>query len=495
MVTVNTVTGNSLTATQASFNDVVSRANFTSTVTTDSPSFTTPSLTPQGLAPHANAISVGCGQNAFVSYTRTGNGTHQVFLPTLKIAWPGQDQSGDYIGLTVGIYSDEHITLDSAGELSIFCQVSIKGVTVLAPLIPLGFIGPVPVWLDPSLKFNASLNFNIQPNGHHPWFTYDGTLIATLGFLCDNTGCHTSHQLSFTGAGPNFLGDGSIDAKFGPRLDFKFEGLAGPYVAAYGYGTFRLTPRPLTATCDNGELGIAWSVGVAVGLPGPFGSLWSLQGAELKQPLGCLFPVGAATPTPTPTPTPSPSPSPSPSPTPSPTCTPSGAFTNPDFETGTLCGWTITAGSTSVVTNPHSGTYAAQLNGGSLAAPLTSPYQSVLQQSFVVPANGGTLSIWYKPICPAISHNPPPSSNQDFTAIYVIDPSNAFLTLVSNTCTNDGIWLQATMTIPTSRAGQTLKVTVYNSDGTGGSPYWNTWPFTTTLVDDLVFTPCTVSCP
>jgi hypothetical protein len=148
----------------------------------------------------------------------------------------------------------------------------------------------------------------------------------------------------------------------------------------------------------------------------------------------------------------------------------SNPIVNGNFETGNLSGWT-SAGSTSIVTTSHTGTWAAQVGS-------TSPgTDSSLSQSFVMPSGGGTLSLWYQVHCPD-------TITYDWAFVDLVDNTAATTTsVVPKTCTNTATWVQATVSVAASAGGHnfTLKLGNHDDNYAGDATY--TW------YDDVVFTP------
>ena len=106
----------------------------------------------------------------------------------------------------------------------------------------------------------------------------------------------------------------------------------------------------------------------------------------------------------------------------------SGGIVNGGFETGNLTGWTP-AGTASVVTGGHSGTYAARVGS-------TSPTNgdSSIAQTFTVPSGQNTLTFWYKIVCPdTITYDWATATLKDNTAATTT-------TVLAKTCSNTGAW-------------------------------------------------------
>jgi len=109
---------------------------------------------------------------------------------------------------------------------------------------------------------------------------------------------------------------------------------------------------------------------------------------------------------------------------------PSVGITNGGFENG-LTGWSST-GTTSSSSVAESGESSAQV-GSTTAAGASS-----VAQTFIVPANGGFLSFWYEGFCND-------TVQYAYASATLLDStSGASQTLLANTCTNTGQWVQVT---------------------------------------------------
>ena len=134
--------------------------------------------------------------------------------------------------------------------------------------------------------------------------------------------------------------------------------------------------------------------------------------------------------------------------------TAAGGLVNGDFESG-LTGWTA-SGTTSSSSTAYSGSLSAQLGSATASGP------SSLAQTFTVPANATALSFWYQGFCnDKVQYAWAAATLADNT-------SGATATLLANTCTNSGQWVQVTSgaLIPGDSVTLTLstKGEVYQSD-------------------------------
>ena len=131
---------------------------------------------------------------------------------------------------------------------------------------------------------------------------------------------------------------------------------------------------------------------------------------------------------------------------------------NGGFETGDLSGWT-SAGTTSVVTGGHSGTYAARAGS-------TSPTSgdSSIVQTFTAPAAGGTLSFWYKITCPD-------TLTYDWaTATLKDNAAGTTSTILAKVCTNNGTWVKVTTPVTGGRS-YTLTLISHDDNYAGDATY------------------------
>lgn len=144
------------------------------------------------------------------------------------------------------------------------------------------------------------------------------------------------------------------------------------------------------------------------------------------------------------------------------------AIYNGGFETGTLLDWTPSGASTSISTPAaHSGSFGTMLGSAS-----ATNGDSTVQQTFTVPSSGGTLTFWYKNVCPD-------SLYYDWFIGTLQNASGGVLaTIVPKTCTPSGSWTQATLNLA-PYAGQTVVVVLTSHDDNYSSDP------TYTFVDDI----------
>ena len=146
---------------------------------------------------------------------------------------------------------------------------------------------------------------------------------------------------------------------------------------------------------------------------------------------------------------------------------PPSSIVNGDFETGALAPWSP-AGSTSIATTAHGGTYAAL--AGKVG--ITTKGDSTIAQSFTAPAAGGTLTFWYKVVClDSLTYDWATATLKDTTAGTTATP-------LAKKCSNTGAWAQVSATLI---AGHAYTLTLVSHD----DGYSNA-DATYTLFDDVV---------
>ncbi|GAC1658927.1 MAG: hypothetical protein NVS9B1_20000 [Candidatus Dormibacteraceae bacterium] len=142
-----------------------------------------------------------------------------------------------------------------------------------------------------------------------------------------------------------------------------------------------------------------------------------------------------------------------------------GGIVNGDFETGSFTGWT-TAGTTSISTTSHTGTYAGMAGG-------TSPTSgdSTISQTFTAPNPTGPLTFWYQIFCPD-------TVTYDWASATLTDNTAATTTtLLPNTCTNSGLWVQSSAASLVGGHSYTLTLLSHDDNYPGDPTY--------TLFDDV----------
>ena len=130
---------------------------------------------------------------------------------------------------------------------------------------------------------------------------------------------------------------------------------------------------------------------------------------------------------------------------------PSGSvITNGDFETGDFTGWNV-SGTTSISTNAHGGSSAAQLGSP------TPGGDSTASQTIALPAGSPQLSFWYQMSCTdTVAYDWASATLQDAGG-------NVLATLLAPVCDTSGQWVQVTADL-TSFAGQSVVLVLANHD-------------------------------
>ena len=144
---------------------------------------------------------------------------------------------------------------------------------------------------------------------------------------------------------------------------------------------------------------------------------------------------------------------------------------NGGFETGGSAPWVVLSAQPAPVisgTVSHSGTYSYAL--GSFG-PGETPGDASVYQTISVPAEGGTLSYWYKP---ATADN----INFDWQDAYITNTSGTILQTLMHVCSNSNVWTQVSVNM-SAYAGQTVRIEFLVHGDNAGDP-------TNMYVDDVV---------
>ncbi|MFC0039959.1 hypothetical protein [Actinomadura rayongensis] len=146
---------------------------------------------------------------------------------------------------------------------------------------------------------------------------------------------------------------------------------------------------------------------------------------------------------------------------------PNCSVANSDFEAATLAGWNPTGTTGFSTTGPHGGAQSVQLGA---ATPTNGDSQIV--QTFIAPYGAHSVSFWYRAACTG-------TVTTDWATATIYDfKTSTTSTVLPKTCTNDGVWRQATATITGGRA---YRLTLVNHDDN------TTGTATSTKYDDVTF--------
>ena len=144
-----------------------------------------------------------------------------------------------------------------------------------------------------------------------------------------------------------------------------------------------------------------------------------------------------------------------------------GGITNGGFETGNFTGWVQSGAFSAVVSGGHSGSFSAQVGS-------TSPTNgdSSIAQTFTAPSAGGTLTFWYKVVCPdTITYDWATATLRDNTA-------STTTTVLAQVCSNTGTWQQSAGAALAGGHSYTLTLTSHDDNYPGDPTY--------TFYDDVV---------
>jgi Bacterial Ig domain len=139
-----------------------------------------------------------------------------------------------------------------------------------------------------------------------------------------------------------------------------------------------------------------------------------------------------------------------------------GGVVNGGFETGSFSGWTPSGQASVLAAAAHGGSFAAQVGSTSAST------DSLIAQTFTMPAGSPSLSFWYDNHCPD-------TVTYDWaTATLKDNVTGATTTLLAKTCAASAAWTQVTYNAA-ANAGHSVTLTLANHDDNyAGDPTY-TW--------------------
>jgi len=272
---------------------------------------------------------------------------------------------------------------------------------------------------------------------------------AAAGTTATSTVAHGGTYSAMVGGSSPTTGDSSIVQTFTPpnsgTLSFFYK-LVCPDTLTYDWATATLkdnstgvTSTVLPRTCTNVN---AWA-NVTAGVTGSHSYTLTLTSHDDNypgDPTYTLFDdvtLGATPPPPPPGP---------------------NVIVNGGFEAGNLSGWAGT-GTSAISTAAHSGTYSAMVGGSSPTSG-----DSTIAQTFVAGSPGGTLSFYYKVICPdTITYDWATATLKDNT-------TGITQTILAKTCTNNNTWVNVSATLTASHS-YTLTLISHDDNWPGDATY------------------------